>query len=614
VDIHVYSPAGEEVFAPKPPAPPRDQLAAHVRAAIETGKSAQAPRGATAMPIANEKACTKCHAEGALRGVLTVGTQGARTPFAGDQRYATIAEIIRAAFVQIMTARRTAELPDYFAELRARVTGVKAVAIYDADRVLSFGDSNLSLVGDVKQRAFAKGPPFVVARDDEVVHVTPLENEHRCQGCHGAERALRGALFVEFDPDALPGDDALLAVSETSIRHVMLAGLGRLITGFLDQTAATGAVSTLTLHDADGRLYHDAMARPTPPAIIALSLDTAHEQVATVESNQHAQFVYVEPMKNEERCQRCHGGGLPLRGAISVTLDRTRQVAEEHRAAALGSSLAVATIVLVFVVLALALHVTVLGPVLSLGHVADQVGQGKLETRADVRSPDEIGRLGQRLNDMVAGLKQKLELAKFVSLETVRTIESKGAISRQGERKHVTVLFSDIRGFTAFSETREPEEVVAMLNECLHAQAEVVRRYGGDIDKFVGDELMARFVGEGSEAKATRCAVEMVEAVERLNAARPSEANAITIGVGVNAGEVVLGAMGAEDRMDFTVIGDEVNLGARLCSAAERGQVLVSGRARAAFGELSGVLLLPLDPIRAKGKAEPVRVFEAKRA
>src|SRR5207237_279939 len=131
----------------------------------------------------------------------------------------------------------------------------------------------------------------------------------------------------------------------------------------------------------------------------------------------------------------------------------------------------------------------------------------------------------------------------------------------------------------------------------------------------------------GSEERATTCALEMVEAVEALNrgllptsgGARslppepPVEAKAITIGVGVNAGEVVLGAMGAEDRMDFTVIGDAVNLGARLCSSAERGQVLVSGATRAAFGEIAGIALTPLEPIRVKGKAEPIPIFQATR-
>jgi adenylate cyclase len=614
VELHVYSPTGEEVFGPKPPPPPKDQQPAHVRAAIDSGKSVPADQGATALPIANEKRCTKCHADGVLRGVLTIGTQGARTPFEGDQRYTTISDIVRAAFIQIMTARHTDKLDDYFAELSGRSRGVKSIAIYDTELTLAFGDPKLALPRDVMDRSVKEGPAFLTTSGDMVVRVTPLKNEHRCQGCHGTDYPMRGALFVAFDPKALgAGDGSLLAASETSLQHVMLSGLGRLITGFLDQTAATGVVTTLTLHDSAGRLYHDALARPTPPAIVAAALASGDEQVSTLESGGRAQFVYVEPMRNEERCQRCHGGDLPLRGAITVALDRTEQIAEARKTRTLGSALAFGTVLSMFLALYLVLRATVLRPVLTLGTVADRVGEGKLDTRADIRSSDEIGRLGQRLNDMVSGLRQKLEMSKFVSQETVRTIESKGTVSRTGERKHVTVLFSDIRGFTSFSETREPEEVVAMLNEYLHAQAEVVLKYGGDIDKFVGDELMARFVGAESEARATRCGVEMIEAVEILNRKLPAEAKAISIGVGVNSGEVVLGAMGAEDRMDFTVIGDAVNLGARLCSAAEKGQVLVSGPARGAFGQLEGITLEPLEPIKVKGKAEAIPIFGAKR-
>src|SRR5690606_34179748 len=97
---------------------------------------------------------------------------------------------------------------------------------------------------------------------------------------------------------------------------------------------------------------------------------------------------------------------------------------------------------------------------------------------------DEIGRLGQRVNQMVVELRKKLALSKFVSGATVASIDqSQGAVERRGHREHVTVLFSDIRGFTAFSENRQPEEVVDMLNRYLHVQARAVNEYKGDIDK-----------------------------------------------------------------------------------------------------------------------------------
>jgi adenylate cyclase len=89
---------------------------------------------------------------------------------------------------------------------------------------------------------------------------------------------------------------------------------------------------------------------------------------------------------------------------------------------------------------------------------------------------------------------------------------------RGGTRRAATVLFTDIRGFTAYSETRPPEQVVEMLNRVLRAQAEVVERHGGDIDKYVGDELMAVFTGDGAEVEAVRAAIEMIEAVKLAGA------------------------------------------------------------------------------------------------
>ena len=188
-----------------------------------------------------------------------------------------------------------------------------------------------------------------------------------------------------------------------------------------------------------------------------------------------------------------------------------------------------------------------------------------------------------------------------------------GTVARGGERRRVAVVFSDIRGFTTFAESHEPEAVVEMLNRCLQAQAEVVIRHGGDIDKFVGDEIMARFVGPDMALRATRAAVEMVEAVEMLNATRPRAEQGTAVGVGVNVGDAVLGAMGAERRMDFTAIGDAVNLGARLCSAAGAGEVLVTEAVRREAGDATGLVFTPLEPMMVKGKQEPVTVFRAAR-
>ena len=220
-----------------------------------------------------------------------------------------------------------------------------------------------------------------------------------------------------------------------------------------------------------------------------------------------------------------------------------------------------------------------------------------------------MGRLATRINSMVDGLRHKMALSKYVSRETLAKVERSSlsaATLRNGERMRVTMLFSDIRGFTAFSETRQPEEVVAMLNDYLQAQADVVVKFGGDIDKFVGDELMARFTGEDAESRAAHCAVAMIEAVAAFES---NASHGLSVGVGVNAGDVVLGSMGAEQRLDFTVIGDAVNLAARLCAAAKGNEVIATKAIVVALANEKDLAIEELEPMRVKGKAEPVAVF-----
>ena len=224
-------------------------------------------------------------------------------------------------------------------------------------------------------------------------------------------------------------------------------------------------------------------------------------------------------------------------------------------------------------------------------------------------SHDEIGRLGARMNKMVEGLRQKVALSRFVSRATVDSVERQadGNVSRGGTRRRMTVLFSDIRGFTAFSESHEPEQVVEMLNHYLHAQAEIVAKHGGDIDKFVGDELMARFDGPDMEKRAIRCAVEMAEAVAALS--RREGGHAISIGVGVNVGEMVFGAMGSDTRMDFHRHRGRRQPRCAPVSAAQASQVLVAGPVREAALGMKGVEFVVLDPIKVKGKQDPIAVF-----
>ena len=229
---------------------------------------------------------------------------------------------------------------------------------------------------------------------------------------------------------------------------------------------------------------------------------------------------------------------------------------------------------LITILLALLLGRTLTRPVLRLVDGMNQVKEGDLSVRLKSSTKDEIGLLTDTFNDMIVNLRERLQLMKYVGSHTMEMIEqaSDGDVPLGGARRELAVMFTDIRGFTPYSEQRTPEEVITMLNRYLGFQAEIVPTFGGSIDKFVGDEMMALFIGEDALARAISCAIEIQRRVDEEHKIDPAP---ISIGIGINYGPVILGNMGAQNRLDYTAIGATVNLGARLCSAAAPGQILI---------------------------------------
>jgi adenylate cyclase len=254
-------------------------------------------------------------------------------------------------------------------------------------------------------------------------------------------------------------------------------------------------------------------------------------------------------------------------------------------------------------------------PILRIGEIAERVGAGDFSARVeDVNSRDEIGDLASRFNRMIGQLGQRVELMKFVSHGTMSAIRnaSVDGISRGGERRSVSVLFTDIRGYTEFSERVQPEVVIEALNKYFDVQTRLVEAHHGDVDKFIGDALVAVFDGEDKERRAVACSVEIIDSMTELLNLYPEYS--LNLGLGVASGEVVMGAMGARDRMDFTVLGSTVNLSARLCSKAEPGQVLVDQATRDVANGLDQIIFETLPPIPLKGFANLVPTFAALRA
>jgi adenylate cyclase len=185
-----------------------------------------------------------------------------------------------------------------------------------------------------------------------------------------------------------------------------------------------------------------------------------------------------------------------------------------------------------------------------------------------------------------------------------------------GDRKEITVLFSDIRGFTTFSEKHQPEEVVSLLNEYLGAMTEIVFEHEGTLDKFVGDAIMALWgapIGQPDHAeRGVRCALAMIDKLKQLQAKWAAEGKyVIDIGIGINTGDMVVGNMGAEGKkMDYTVIGDNVNLGARLEGLTRKynNHIIIS---EYTYEKVKGIVdAKELDSVTVKGKENPVVVYD----
>jgi class 3 adenylate cyclase len=229
---------------------------------------------------------------------------------------------------------------------------------------------------------------------------------------------------------------------------------------------------------------------------------------------------------------------------------------------------------LVTIILALLLGRTFSRPILKLVESMNKVKEGDLQVTLNPTTQDEIGLLTQTFNGMIIGLRERLHLMRYVGSHTIDMIRkvSNTEVRLGGDRKNLAVLFSDIRGFTSYSENRSPEEVISMLNTFLGLQAETVALYGGSVDKFVGDEMVALFGGEKSVENALECAVAIQKMMRREKEKNP---HSVQVGIGINYGSMILGNMGAKERMDYTVIGSAVNLAARLCSAAGAEQILI---------------------------------------
>lgn len=241
---------------------------------------------------------------------------------------------------------------------------------------------------------------------------------------------------------------------------------------------------------------------------------------------------------------------------------------------------------------------------------------------------DEVGALGRALDDMsndlqsseaelVKQTRARATLSRYLPADVVElVVNDPSALKLGGERKFVTVMFADVVGFTKLSETLPPETVVEMLNELFTLSTEIIQGNGGIVDKFLGDCVMAVWGVPKPHPDDARRAVAAAEAMRRwldVGNRRWKQAYGVEVdlAIGIHTGEVVAGNLGSEKRMDYTVIGDTVNVAARLESSAAPGQILLSESTRKAMGEHGALNELGERTIR--GRAKTTRVYEVQR-
>jgi adenylate cyclase len=201
----------------------------------------------------------------------------------------------------------------------------------------------------------------------------------------------------------------------------------------------------------------------------------------------------------------------------------------------------------------------------------------------------------------------------FTPQLAARIASSEGATRLGGDKRTVTVLFSDIRGFTALSEKMPANEMATLLTDYFTEMVECVFNNEGTLDKFIGDAVMAQWgapIGSAEDPdKAMKAAIEMMDELGKLNARWIAEGRpGLQIGIGINHGEAFAGNIGSEKRLEYTVIGDTVNTASRLCSAAGPGEILISEELRKVLTKVPKLVACP--PMELKNKSQPVKVFK----
>jgi len=274
--------------------------------------------------------------------------------------------------------------------------------------------------------------------------------------------------------------------------------------------------------------------------------------------------------------------------------------------------------IVIFCLISVLLSLTITSPIKDLTLGAMAVEKGRFDFRLKSKHQHEVGRFINTFNAMMVSLSEKEKIRsimnKVVSKEVAYEL-LKNKIELGGAERHASILFSDIRGFTTIAENMEPADLIIMLNEYFSRMSPLVDKEGGVIDKYIGDAIMAIFGAPlefpDDSMRAVRAGVTMINELKSFNENR-IEMNLvpIKIGVGINSGNVVAGNIGSENRLNYTIIGDAVNLASRLEGLTKYYGVEMIISEEVADQVKDSFVLRELDVVRVKGKKEGCKIFE----
>jgi class 3 adenylate cyclase len=302
---------------------------------------------------------------------------------------------------------------------------------------------------------------------------------------------------------------------------------------------------------------------------------------------------------------------LSMDYAVDLYFERLRELQMTIAQASLAGAVAA-------LLLGLALARRLTRPISALTDGVARVAAGDLGQELPVRSRDELGQLTRAFNEMVGGLRQRdfirNAFGRYVSPEVAKTLlESPEGLRLGGHKREVTVLMSDLRGYTRFAERGDPARVMEVLNGYLARMADLVIAHGGTINEFIGDAIFAVFgapLDQPDHAeRAAAAALAMQGAMDELNREHAARGwPRFEMGIGVNTGEAVVGNIGSEQRAKYAVVGAAVNLAARVEGCTVGGQIFVTTSTLERIRDLAEVA----EPVRVelKGIAEPVLLYE----